>query len=245
MKKTVCLEMEDFLGMQKGHIHIGGSTIPGEYILPKILGDFHREFPSISVLLTIAEEPKVCPALHIPMQSGSDRILKRMKRLYSRADYLNMIQKARKWVPEVTFTSDFIVGFPGEAEVDFRDTLEVLREVKYDQVFAFKYSARPGTPAARLPDNVSLAEKRRRLAELLSVHNDVWQSVASAQVGKVWHGTIEAPARRPAGAWRMRTANNRKVILELPQARLGQRVKARIIGCEHTTFRGIPLTNSR
>ncbi len=197
------------------------------------------------VLWAIAEESKVCPALHIPMQSGSDRILKRMKRLYKRADYLNMIRKALKWIPEVTFTSDFIVGFPGETDGDFRDTLEVLREVKYDQIFAFKYSARPGTPAARLPDDVPLAEKKRRLAVLLSAQSDVWQEVASAQVGEVWQGTLEAPARRPAGAWRMRTANNRKVLLKLPHARLGQRVTARIIGCEHTTFRGIPLAKSR
>ncbi len=197
------------------------------------------------LLHTIADEPKICPVLHLPLQSGSDRVLKRMKRLHKRDEYLAMIDKARAWIPEVTFSSDFIVGFPGETDRDFRDTLEVLREVQYDQVFSFKYSARPGTPAARLEDDVPPAEKKRRLAELMSVQGEVWCRVAAAQVGQIWHGTLESPARAPAKVWRMRTMNNRKVLLELPSATSGSQVTARITGYENTTFWGKPLRNAR
>jgi tRNA-2-methylthio-N6-dimethylallyladenosine synthase len=183
--------------------------------------------------------------LHIPLQSGSDRILRRMKRLHTRDEYLAMISKATARIPAVTFSSDFIVGFPGETEADFRDTLEVLREVKYDQVFSFKYSARPGTPASRLVDDVPLSVKKRRLAELMAVQDEIWQTCAAAQVGQVWQGVVEAPARRPTGAWRLRTANNRKVLVELPAATVGEEWEVRITGCEHTTFHGIPLKKSR
>lgn len=198
-----------------------------------------------AVIECIATEPLVCPSLHIPMQSGSDRVLRRMKRLYTRADYLAMITKARARIPDVTFSSDFIVGFPGETEGDFWDTLEVLREVRYDQVFSFKYSERPGTPASRLPDDVPLAVKKKRLAELQETQNAIWRNLAAAQIGQVWQGVIEAPARRPAGAWRLRTSNNRKVLLEHPNAGVGEEWVVRITGFDHSTFRGVPLTKSR
>ncbi len=197
------------------------------------------------LLTTIGDLAKVCPWLHIPMQSGNDRILRRMKRLYTRADYLAMIDSARRLIPDVSFSSDFIVGFPGETEEEFRDTLEVIREVGYDQIFSFKYSERPDVPAAKLDDNVSVADKKRRLAELMAVQDEAWQRLASAQVGEVWQGVIEGEARRPAGAWRMRTANNRKVLLELPDAQVGQRVTARVTGFQNTTFRGEPLKDPR
>jgi len=197
------------------------------------------------LLHTIAAESKVCPALHVPLQSGSDRILRRMKRLHDRDEYLTMVQKAKTWIPEVTFSSDFIVGFPGESERDFRDTLEVLRTVEYDQVFSFKYSERPGTPAARLADDVPLVEKKHRLAKLMAVQQEVWFKIASAQIGQSWRGIVEDRARRPENAWRMRTANNRKVLLQNADVAVGDEVEARIVGFEHSTFKGEPLTNSR
>jgi tRNA-2-methylthio-N6-dimethylallyladenosine synthase len=193
------------------------------------------------LLRVMAEEPRVCPSLHVPLQSGSDRILRRMKRLYRRAEYIRMIETARRLVPAMTFSSDFIVGFPGETESDFQRTLEVLGEVAYDQVFGFKYSSRPGTPAARLADDVEPRTKRRRLAELLARQEQVWAKIASAQVGAVWRAAIEAPGRRPPGSWRARTAQNRKVLVELAGARVGHEVDVRITGHWHTTFLGTAL----
>jgi tRNA-2-methylthio-N6-dimethylallyladenosine synthase len=202
----------------------------------------HPRDMSRRLMDTIAALPAVCPWLHIPIQSGSDRILRRMKRLYKRADYLAMVDYARQTIADVTFSSDFIVGFPGESDEDFAATLAVVREVGFDQIFAFKYSARPGTPAARLADDVPLARKKRRLAHLLALQERVWNRLAAAQVGRTWQGVLEAPARRGApGAWRMRTANNRKVIVTVPAPRPGRRLDATVTGYRHTTFFGTPV----
>ncbi len=187
---------------------------------------------------TIGRLEKVCPWLHVPVQSGSDRILRRMKRLYTSDEYLAMVDYARRAIPDVTFSADVIVGFPGETESDFQDTLEVVRRVKYDQLFSFKYSERPGVPAARLGDDVSVEEKKRRLAELIKVQEDIWNEEAAGQVGEIWTAVAEAEARRPAGSWRLRTSNNRKIVLHDESLEVGQQVRVRITGCANTTFVG-------
>ncbi len=182
----------------------------------------------------------VCPWLHIPIQSGNDRVLKRMKRLYTSEDYLRMAEYARKVIPEVTFSSDFIVGFPGETNAEFEDTLEILRAVKYDQIFSFKYSERPGVPAAKLRDDVPLAEKKERLARLNALQEEIWEEEAAALHGQTWTAVAETPARKPAGAWRLRTANNRKVVVAGAQIEQGDALRVRITGHSNTTFLGEP-----
>jgi tRNA-2-methylthio-N6-dimethylallyladenosine synthase len=186
----------------------------------------------------IGELEKVCPWLHIPMQSGSDRVLRRMKRLYTSRQYLDMVEYARLVIPDVTFSSDFIVGFPGETEEDFLATLEAVRLVKYDQIFSFKYSERPGVPAAKLDDDVPGDTKKERLARLIAAQEEIWNSVASRQVGSLCTGIVESEARRPANAWQMRTANNRKVVVEGGPFALGQELTARITGYQNTTYLG-------
>lgn len=193
----------------------------------------------------VAAAPIVCPSFHVPAQSGSDRVLRRMKRLTTRAGYLGMVETARRLIPDATFSGDFIVGFPGETEDDFRQTLELVRDVGYDQTFLFKYSPRPGTPAARLPDDVPLAVKKERLARLAAAQAEVWRGLASAQVGRIWEAVVEAPARRPAGWWRARTANNRKVVVRLPAGAPGQELRVRVVGFRDTTFRGEALDETR
>jgi len=188
----------------------------------------------------IAAEEKVCPWLHVPAQSGSDRTLKRMKRYYRRDEYLAMVEYARRHIPDVTFSSDFIVGFPGETDADFEETLSFVREVRFDTVFSFKYSERPGAPAARLDDDVSVDEKKRRLAALMAVQDEVWSAIAGEQVGQVWETVIEEPARRPEGHWRLRTASNRKVVVPLAAAMPGQRQRVRVTGWQNTSFLGEP-----
>jgi tRNA-2-methylthio-N6-dimethylallyladenosine synthase len=181
---------------------------------------------------------KVCPWLHVPAQSGSDAVLRRMKRLYTAGQYLDMVEYARRAIPGVTFSSDFIVGFPGETEADFRATLDLVQRVQYDQIFSFKYSERPGVPAARLADDVPAEAKKARLAELMDVQQGIWAGLAAAQVGQVVTAVGEGPARRPAGAWRLRTANNRKVIVTGPEVAPGERLSVRLTGWDATTFFG-------
>ncbi len=193
------------------------------------------------LIRTIAELGKTCPWLHVPAQSGSDAVLRRMKRLYTRERYLAMIAAARRWIPDVTFSGDIIVGFPGETDADFRRTLELVEEVRYDLLFSFKYSERPGTPAAKLPDDVPPEVKKERLAELMAVQDAIWDDLAAAQTGAVWEVAVEAEARRPAGSWRARTPNNRKVLLHGGDHRPGDLVRVRVTGCEASTFEAEPI----
>jgi tRNA-2-methylthio-N6-dimethylallyladenosine synthase len=195
--------------------------------------DMHRH-----LMDAIGRLEKVCPWLHVPMQSGSDRILRRMKRLYTSAEYYDMVEYARRTIPEVTFSSDFIVGFPGETDEDFLATLEAVQRVKYDQIFSFKYSERPGVPAAKLDDDVSTEAKKDRLARLIARQEEIWNAEAAGHVGQEWEGVVESAARRPAGSWQMRTANNRKVVVAADDLRIGQRLTARITGFRNTTYLG-------
>jgi tRNA-2-methylthio-N6-dimethylallyladenosine synthase len=113
-----------------------------------------------------------------------------------------------------------------------------VRRVKYDQIFSFKYSERPGVPAARLDDDVTVDAKKDRLARLIALQEEIWNDEAARQLGKVWTGTVESPARRPAGSWQMRTANNRKVVVAGEGMGIGQRLGARITGFQNTTYLG-------
>ncbi len=197
--------------------------------------DMHRH-----TMEAIGGLDKVCPWLHLPVQAGSNRILKRMKRLYKREEYLDIMQYARQVIPDVTFSTDIIVGFPGETEEDFQATLEVIREVKYDQIFSFKYSERPGVPAAKLADDVPLDVKKRRLAEVMALQDEIWNGMAQQLVGKTFQGIVEGPARHPEGSWRVRTANNRKFVVagegRDPRIMIGDQVEAVVTGYTNTTF---------
>jgi tRNA-2-methylthio-N6-dimethylallyladenosine synthase len=186
----------------------------------------------------IGAEPKVCPGLHVPGQTGSDRVLKRMKRLYQRADYLHMVEYARRVIPDVTLSGDIIVGFPGETEDDFALTLSLIREVGYDTLFSYKYSERPGAPAARLVDDVPEDVKKRRLAEVMAVQDETWQGIGAAQVGRVWDAVAEEPARRPQGSWRLRTPNNRKILVPLAEPVVGRSYRVQVDSFRNTSFFG-------
>jgi tRNA-2-methylthio-N6-dimethylallyladenosine synthase len=212
------------------------ATVPGLERIRFLTGHPHDMQPRL--IEAIGAEPRACPWLHVPAQSGSDRVLRRMKRRYRRADYLAMVALARERIPDVAFSGDFIVGFPGETDADFEQTLDLLRQVRYDTVFAFKYSERPGVPAAKLADDVPLATKKQRLARLLDAQEQVWADLAEAQVGAEWLAVVEEPARRPAGAWRLRTANNRKVLVALDDPAPGQTRRVRVTGWRHSSFLG-------
>ncbi len=186
----------------------------------------------------IGAEDKICPWLHLPPQSGSDRVLRRMKRRYKRDDYLAMVAYARRVIPDVSFSGDFIVGFPGETDADFEETLSLLRAVRYDAIFSFKYSERPGVPAARLDDDVTLDQKKQRLAALMETQSTIWRDIADAQVGKIWQAVVEEPARKQAGHWRLRTPNNRKVIAAMDGPQPGRIVTVRIDGWRNSAFLG-------
>ncbi len=131
-----------------------------------------------------ASNPKICKQLHVPLQSGSTELLKRMKRGYSKEWFLNRCEKIRSMVPEVSISTDIIVGFPGESDADFADTMDVLERVRFDALFSFKYSPRPHTAAAEYPDQVDATTASERLTQLQSRHKEIQKEIMDAQVGK-------------------------------------------------------------
>ena len=148
------------------------------------------------LIAAMAECPSVCEHLHLPVQSGSDAVLRRMGRQYTVAAYLGLVARLRGAIPGISLTTDVIVGFCGETEAQFEATLALLREVRFDQVFAAAFSPRPGTPAARLGDDVPAAEKRRRLNELLAVQEEIGRERYRAWLGRTTEVLVEAERPR-------------------------------------------------
>ncbi len=133
----------------------------------------HPKDISDELIRTMAEEKKICKQLHLPIQSGSDRILKAMNRKYTRAEYMEKLRKIRAAMPDIVLTTDIICGFPGETNEDFAETLSVLREAEYDMIFSFIYSKRVGTPAAEMPDCLTDEEKHKNFDEMIKVQNEI------------------------------------------------------------------------
>ena len=164
-----------------------------------------------SLIRAHAEVPELVPHLHLPVQSGSDRILELMKRSYRSADYIETVGQLRRARPDLSLSSDFIVGFPGETERDFDATMDLIETVRFDGAFSFIYSPRPGTPAAELPDPVPLSAKKRRLAILQARVEELAGEVSRSMVGSTQRVLVEGMSKRGAGEVRGRTENMRVV----------------------------------
>ena len=160
--------------------------------------------------------PKVCRHLHLPVQSGSDRVLKEMGRRYTRAEYLAAVAKLRAFDPEFAVTTDVIVGYPGETEEDFEQTRTLMDEAGFDNAFVFKYSPRPGTRSAALPDDVPTAEKERRDQVLLADQERRGQERNDRLVGTVREVMVEGPSKRNKARWSGRDGGNRIVVWDVP-----------------------------
>ncbi len=169
-----------------------------------------REFTD-RIIDCFARLPKLVSHLHLPVQSGADRILMAMKRGYTALEYKSIIRKLRAVRPDICLSSDFIVGFPGETEADFNATLKLVQDLAFDFSFVFIYSPRPGTPASNLPDDTPHAEKVRRLEALNEVIEANGYAVNRAMVGTTQRVLVESVSKRDAGMLAARTANNRVV----------------------------------
>ena len=169
-----------------------------------------------SLVDAYAEVPKLANYLHLPVQSGSDRILAAMKRGYTRLEYKQKIRRLRAVRPDISLSSDFIVGFPGETEADFEETLELIADVGFDQSFSFIYSRRPGTPAASLPDEVPREVKQRRLEVLQAQVDRQARKISEGMVGSTQRVLVERPSRRDPRQLAGRTENMRWVNFDGP-----------------------------
>jgi tRNA-2-methylthio-N6-dimethylallyladenosine synthase len=163
------------------------------------------------LIRAMRDVPKVCEWFHLPLQSGSDRVLERMNRGYTRARYLELVDALRDTEPAMAFSTDVIVGFPGETEADFEATLQVVEDVAYDNVFVFRYSRRPGTPAATMPDQVPEDVKADRNRRLLEVTQRVAAERSARLTGRTMEVLVDGTSRRSAGELSGRTRCNRVV----------------------------------
>jgi tRNA-2-methylthio-N6-dimethylallyladenosine synthase len=189
------------------------------------------------VIRAMAECASVCEHTHLPLQSGSTRVLKRMRRTYGRERYLQLVDRMRAGVPDLALTTDIIVGFPGETEDDFRETLEVVEEVRYDGAFTFVFSPRRGTEAATMPDQVPDEVKRERIELLIDVVQRIARERNEERVGGVEEVLVEGPSRTDPGVLRGRTRRNTTVNFA-GNAEAGELVPVRIEGATSTTLRG-------
>lgn len=184
----------------------------------------------------MADLPCVCESLHMPAQSGSNRILKAMGRSYTSEKYLSVVEKAAKLIPGIELSSDFIVGFPGETDEDFSATLELVKGIRFLQGFIFKYSPRDGTKAARLDDDVSCEVKARRHTRLLEAQNDITLEKHQALVGREVEVLVEGPSKNDSSRFVGRTRQNHIVIFDPGKAKPGNLTSIHIKNCTHISL---------
>jgi tRNA-2-methylthio-N6-dimethylallyladenosine synthase len=193
---------------------------------------------SDSLIQAFAEVPELVSHLHLPVQSGSDRILALMKRGHTALEYKSKIRRLREARPGISLSSDFIIGFPGETEADFEATMKLIDDIGFDHSFSFIYSARPGTPAASLPDDVPLAVKKERLARLQARILEQANTISASMVGSEQVILVERPSRKNPGEMAGRTENNRVVNFPGSKDLIGEFVSVRITEALPNSLRG-------
>ena len=191
-----------------------------------------------SLIEAYRDVPKLANFLHLPVQSGSDRVLALMKRGHTVLEYKQKIRRLREARPDISISTDLIVGFPGETERDFEATMDLVADVGFDQSFSFIYSRRPGTPAASLPDDVTHDEKQRRLERLQERLNTQARAISQAMVGSVQRVLVERPARRDARQLAGRTENNRWVNFDGPGSLINRFVDVVVTEAMQNSLRG-------
>jgi tRNA-2-methylthio-N6-dimethylallyladenosine synthase len=192
------------------------------------------------VIAAMAEVEAVCEHVHLPAQSGSSRVLKRMLRRYTRDEYLRVVERLRTAIPDLAITTDFIVGFPGETDQDFEATVALVREVGFDSAFTFRFSPRDGTPAVKLPDPVPDPVAAPRLERLIDAVRRVARARNAAVVGTTHEVLVEQVAHRGGGQLQSRTRHGRVAMLDGPESWIGSYRSVRLTGTTGATFTAVP-----
>ena len=202
----------------------------------------HPKDMSDETLHVIAEEPNVCRHIHLPVQSGSSRILKLMNRKYDREWYLERVAAIRRIIPDCGLSTDIFCGFPGETEEDHRLSLSLMEECRYDSAFMFKYSERPGTYASRhLPDDVPEEVKIRRLNEIIALQNRLSAEANARCVGRTYEVLVEGVSKRSREQLFGRTEQNRVVVFDRGTHHIGDRVQVRVTESSSATLKGVEV----
>ena len=228
--------------------------MPGGTSFAELLRRVAREVPEMRVRFTtsnpedmtedilhaIAEEPNLCKHIHFPVQSGSNHTLHLMDRKYTREDYLSKVEAIRRIIPGCGLTTDVFVGYCDETEDDFQQTLSLVREVRFDSAFMFKYSERPGTYAAKhLADNVPEEEKIRRLNQLIALQTEISAERNREDVGKTFPVLVEGFSKRSREQLMGRNEQNKAVVFDRGRHHIGETVNVRITGSSSATLLGV------
>ena len=209
------------------------SQIPGDFLIRFMTS--HPRDASRKLFDTMAAQPKIAKQLHLPFQSGSSRVLKAMNRHYDRQTYLELVQYAKEKMPELVLTSDVIVGFPGETEEEFEETLSLIRQVHYDSLFTFIFSPRTGTPAASMEDPTPKEEKNRRFDKLCATQNSISEKIHEGYVGKTMRCLVDG---KDGNLLTARTEGGRLVRFQGEEALIGQFINITITGATTWSLTG-------
>lgn len=198
----------------------------------------HPKDLSNDLVDVMAENPRLMTHIHLPLQSGNDRVLRVMGRRYSVKHYMSIIEYIRQSMPYVSITTDLIVGFPTETEAEYEETLDAVREVGYDSAFMFRYSVRPGTVSAKMDDDVPEEDKIRRLSHLINVQKEISNQRNQRELDQVRFSLIEGRSRRSDKIWRARTEGDKTVLFEADNVGPGDIVPIRIKAADAFTLHG-------
>ncbi len=204
----------------------------------------HPKDLSDEILEVIASREKICPHIHLPVQSGSNRILSLMNRKYTREQYIRLAEKTRSIIPGVAITTDVMVGFPGETESDFWETYHLMEEIQFDDAFTYRYSPRPGTKAAEMKDNLSEKERLERLDKIIKLQREITLQKKKEMIGKSVEVLPEYPSKKSSEEWMGKAPNNYVVVFPKNNVPLGRPVEVLIEECKGSTLRGKILANT-
>jgi len=197
----------------------------------------HPKDISDEVIETMAKYDNICKCIHLPVQSGSDAMLEKMRRRYNREWYLERVAKIKSVMPDCSITTDIIAGFCGETEQDHQDTLSIMRIVGYDYAYMFAYSERPGTLAAKhYPDDIPIEEKTRRLNEIIELQNTLSLESNRRDVGKVFRVLVEGPSKRNPDELCGRASNNKMCVFPDKLHKVGDYVDVKVLSCTSATL---------
>jgi tRNA-2-methylthio-N6-dimethylallyladenosine synthase len=209
---------------------------------PKLRIRFSTSNPqdmSLEVIHTMAKHKNICKHLHLPVQSGSNRILKEMNRQHTREEYMELTDTIYKIIPEIAMSQDMIIGFPTETEEDHQDTLDLIKHVKYDYGFMFSYSERPGTLAGRkMEDDVPFDTKKRRLQEVIDTQRAIGHEQLKKHLGKVEEVLIETTSKKSDAHWAGRNTQSNMIVFPKEHYKIGDFVNVKINDCTTATFLG-------
>lgn len=201
----------------------------------------HPKDLSDEAIAVIAREPLYCRHIHLPVQAGSDAVLKAMNRKYDRAAYLALIERMRSVLPDLSLTTDLLVGFPGETEADLEETLDLMRRVRYSYAFMYHFNPREGTPAAKMQNRVPDKDKKARLARVIELQKEISTEMLQARIGAVEEVLVEDLSRRRKSEVLARTARDEMVVFAADASRIGSFARVRLESLSGNTFRAVEL----